>query len=155
MTMDPADLERVVGDALKRLPSPAAPPTLLARVMAAVDARAAAPWYARPWTTWPRVWQTASAAVLLVVVAGLARAWSLTEIVRHALVGQLMPSPPDWMVRAMDAGATMVEAARIGWRVIAEPMLIPVTVFLCVMTAACALFAAALNRVALGGASES
>jgi hypothetical protein len=152
--MDPADLERVVGDALKALPSPSAPPTLLSRVMAAVDARAL-PWYARPWTGWPRIWQVASASLLLVVVAGLARAWSMTEITRRALLGQLMPSPPEWLVHAMDAGTAVVEAVRIGWRVIAEPMLIPVTVFVCVMTAACVLFAAALNRVALGGVSES
>jgi len=153
--MDPADLERLIGDALKALPTPAAPPTLFSRVMAAVEARPAAPWYARPWMAWPRIWQAASASVLLVVVVGLARVWSLTEVVRHTLVRQLMPSPPDWMVQAVDAGTAVVEAARIGWRVIAEPMLIPVTVFLCVMTAACVLFAAALNRVALGGASES
>jgi hypothetical protein len=153
--MEPVDLERLLDDALKALPDPKAPPALLSRVMAAVDARLAAPWYARPWLMWPRVWQLASAATLCVVVAGLARLWTLTEIARTTLAHELLPAPPAWLVRSAEVAAAAVEAARIGWRVVAEPMLIPIALFLCMMTAACVLFAAALNRVALGGASES
>jgi hypothetical protein len=154
--MEPTDLERLVDTALKALPSPNAPPTLLSRVMTAVEARAAAgPWYTRPWTLWPRAWQVASAGALFVLTFGLARFWMLTEGVRETAIGRVMPSVPAPIADGFQSAAAVFEAARIGWRVIAEPVLIPLTVFLCVMTAACMVFAAALNRVALGGASES
>jgi hypothetical protein len=153
--MDPVDLERLVDDALKALPSPKAPPAFVSRVMAAVDARLAAPWYSRPWAMWPRVWQAASAVALLVFVSGLARLWMLTAVARDTAIGRLIPAVPEPIARAVESTAAIFEAARIGWRVMAEPVLVPVALFLCVMTAACMVFAVALNRVALGGASES
>jgi len=153
--MEPVDLERAIDDALNALPAPRAPETLLPRVMAAVAARAVAPAYTRPWTMWPRIWQVASAAALAIVVAGLVRGWALTATARDGVWTELVPATPEWLARVVSVLSTSVDALRIGWRVIAEPVLIPVTVFLCVMTAACMVFAVALNRVALGGASES
>ena len=63
-----------VDRALKGLPAPRAPRTLLPRVMAAADLRAArsAP---RPWVDWPLGWQLASAALVLLFVIGIARLW--------------------------------------------------------------------------------
>ena len=56
------DLERRVHDELRRLPAPLAPGTLLPRVLAAVDAWARRPWYARAWFTWPIGLRVASVA---------------------------------------------------------------------------------------------
>ena len=153
--MEHADLERVVDEALHALPAPRAPETLLPRIMAAVAARATVPAYAKPWAMWPRVWQIASAAALAIVVSGLARFWTLTAPVRDGVLADFAPAMPDWLARVVNVLSISADALRIGWRVLAEPVLIPVTVFLCVMTAACMVFAVALNRVALGGASES
>lgn len=47
-------LEAKVTQELRQLPVLKAPATLLARVMAALQARQALPWYRRPWQSWPR-----------------------------------------------------------------------------------------------------
>lgn len=47
-------LEAKVTQELRQLPVLKAPATLLARVMAALQARQALPWYRRPWPSWPR-----------------------------------------------------------------------------------------------------
>jgi hypothetical protein len=47
-------LEAKVSRELLQLPHLKAPATLLPRVMAAIQARQAQPWYRRPWHAWPR-----------------------------------------------------------------------------------------------------
>jgi len=64
-------LEARIDRELKSLPLLAAPPTLAPRVMAMITVRAAAPWYRRPWPTWPRALRAASLAVLLAMFGGL------------------------------------------------------------------------------------
>src|SRR4051812_35357151 len=70
--MHPADLETLIDRELRQLTPPRAPQTLLPRVIAAVQAWTARPWYERAWFTWPLGWQLASIAALLVVVAASA-----------------------------------------------------------------------------------
>jgi hypothetical protein len=65
-------LESLIDRELKSLPPLAAPDTLAPRVMAALAARAALPWYRRAWQTWPRAGQILSLAALAAVFAGLA-----------------------------------------------------------------------------------
>ena len=70
--MDPVDLERLTDRALRTLPTPRAPRSLLPRVLAAVAAEASRPWYARAWLSWPLHWQLVSgAATVSVVVAAM------------------------------------------------------------------------------------
>lgn len=57
---------------LKRLPDLPAPDALAARVMEAVKARRALPWYQRPYYTWPRWGQWAALLGLLALLGGLA-----------------------------------------------------------------------------------
>ena len=72
---DSDDVDR----ALKGLPAPRAPRTLLPRVMAAVETRAAASSAPRPWVDWPLVWQMASAALVIVFASGSRRLWPSAE----------------------------------------------------------------------------
>jgi hypothetical protein len=62
-------LESLVDRELKSLPPLAAPDSLLPRVLAALAARAALPWYRRAWQTWPRGGQIVSLAALAAACA--------------------------------------------------------------------------------------
>lgn len=57
--------------ALKQLPDRAAPATLMPRVLAAIQSRARLPWYRLEWSTWPRVAQASSLAVLSLLLGAL------------------------------------------------------------------------------------
>jgi hypothetical protein len=152
--MDPTELERVTDRALRALPAPRAPRTLLPRVLAAV-AELSRPWYTRAWLNWPLHWQLVSAMVAAVIVvaatavgpdvaAGMLEVATRTSLpVSFQLAGA---------VRGIEA---MWEASRIVWDVV-EPAARVVALLLLVMSAACVAFGTALDRViALGGAAES
>jgi len=66
--LNPEQLEKMVHAALRTLPDRHAPASLEARVLAAVEARAAIPWWHKSWSYWPQ-WVR---AVFLVFCAGLA-----------------------------------------------------------------------------------
>jgi hypothetical protein len=120
------DLERRVHDELRRLPAPLAPATLLPRVLAAVEAWANRPWYARAWFTWPLGWQIASAAALALAVYGI---WNL-------------PPLPSSLVATTNAGGVI-------WRTLVAPLLGYVVGLVVLMCLACAAFGAALNYLFL------
>ena len=120
------ELERRVHEELRRLPGPLAPRTLLPRVLAAVDAWANRPWYARAWFTWPLGWQIASVAALAFAVYGT---WNL-------------PPLPASVVATTNAGGVI-------WRTLIEPLLGYVVFLVVLMCLACAVFGAALNYLFL------
>jgi hypothetical protein len=159
MTMHPADhtdLAKQVDGALRALPTPKAPRTLVPRVMAAVEL-SLAPWYRRAWVTWPAVWQVASAAALaLLVVAfwSLARLGSEAGAVADIIGSRATVAMPGSLVTFVTWAGSLIDASRILWRVIVEPILGYVVMFIVVMSVACVAFGTALNRVALGGASD-
>ena len=130
MTFD--DLERRVHDELGRLPLPAAPRTLLPRVLAAVDAWARRPWYTRAWFTWPAGWQAASIIAVLLVAIGV---W-------------MLPSAPPSVVVTTNAG-------RVLWRTMVEPFLAYAFGIVVIMCVACAAFGAALSYVFIERAEQS
>ena len=66
--LNPEQLEKMVHAALRSLPDRRAPASLEARVLAAVEARTAIPWWHKSWSYWPQ-WVR---AVFLVFCAGLA-----------------------------------------------------------------------------------
>jgi hypothetical protein len=152
---DDRDLEAIVDRSLKALPTPRAPGTLVPRVMAAVAAaersRARA---LRPWFTWPLAWQAAALAGVAVAVAA---AYLLAS---HAATGSGIAVPAfvtplvSWaspIVETMDAAA---RAGSIVWDTYLRPVVGYVLAWVVLMSAACATFAIALGRVALGGASQ-
>jgi hypothetical protein len=52
--MNPEQLEKMVHSALRALPDRRAPATLEARVRAAIERRAAIPWWHQSWSHWPQ-----------------------------------------------------------------------------------------------------
>lgn len=150
--MDPAELERRVDASLRRLPPPAAPSTLLPRVMAAVDARARQPWYTRAWSTWPGAWRIASAIVL--VIAAAAAGMALSPVVSDGVTfawrvaGDLFASTRIGS-RAEGLRATFGAVTTI-WTHLVQPVSGWLLLAFGVMWAACAALGAALTRVAGG-----
>jgi hypothetical protein len=75
---DPEKLERLIHRTLRSLPDRRAPHTLEARVLAAVTARMALPWWRQAFTAWPLaaravflvVSTTAAAGLVLLVMSG-------------------------------------------------------------------------------------
>lgn len=64
-------LEAETDRELKALPDIAAPATLVARVMAAIEKRAALPWFRRAWDTWPGPLQGVFLVALLALFGGM------------------------------------------------------------------------------------
>ena len=144
------DLERLVHRELRRLPLPAAPHTLLPRVLDAVQAWTRRPWFARPWLTWPAVWQTVSLAALLAIVAG---GVALTPSAQQWLLDAIAPRASGLTAAAATAvqrAETSVTAARVLWRALGEPLVPYAFAVVALMCLACAAFGTALNRVAFG-----
>jgi len=152
--MDPVDLENLVDRALKQLPAERAPQTLLPRVMAAVQRPVGGSPSVRTWFDWPRMWQVASVAALILLVTGitwlLPRAQSTVSASTSGVVETLTTRVGD-VVQGVSAVASV---ARILWDAFLQPLVGYLFVFVAVMSAACAAFGAALGRVAMGGASQ-
>ena len=152
--MNPIDLERVVDKALKALPPPRAPYTLLPAVMLAVRAAALRPWYARPWFSWPRTWQAVSAAALLALLAGGSFAAPVLQpyfMPLAAGVGALL-QPAGEVVADVETFISVVEILR---RTVAQSVIgLGLALFLMMLVTSVAL-GAAIGRVALGGAYRS
>jgi len=64
-------LEAEIDRELKSLPDVAAPSTLVARVMAAIELRAALPWFRRAWHTWPGSLQGLFLVTMLALFGGI------------------------------------------------------------------------------------
>ena len=73
--MNPDELEKLIHRTLRSLPGRNAPDTLEARVLAALESRAAIPWWHKSWAYWPQ-WVRAlfvlfcGAVAALVIVGG-------------------------------------------------------------------------------------
>ena len=152
--MTPDELQQLVDRELKQLPSPQAPNTLLPRVLAATVGRRPAPWYARPWLAWPRRWQIASASLLVAIGAGL----SIVCASAQPTPGLLTPRAPAGAAGRIEAlaqigeqGATLV---RVVWQVLLQPAAFWLLVFAISLSLACAALWSALERGAMGGASQ-
>jgi hypothetical protein len=149
--MDPHILEEIVDRALRELPAPRAPHTLLPRVMRAVRAGVVtAPLVG--WRTWPLSWQIAAVAGLLLVGFG---AINLARVSADLVGFYVASSAADGTSgRLLQELSTVASALRVLWRVVIEPLVVFGGIVLVIMCAACAAFGTAIGRVALGGASR-
>ena len=149
--MDPRALEEIVDRALRDLPAPRAPRTLLPRIMQAVRA-GAVPAPLVGWRTWPLSWQIATLAGLLLVGFG---AVNLAQLGMD-VVSLYVASPPDSAGgRVLQELGTLASALRVMWRVVIQPFVVFGGIVLAIMAATCAAFGTAIGRVALGGAARS
>ena len=149
--MQPVDLETIVARELRQLPSPRAPHTLLPRVLAAVQEWSRRPWYARAWFTWPAAAQIASvAALFLIIVGGAVLVATAQMAAGDALARVLNVVTPI----AQRTEATM-NAARVVWRALVEPLVVYVFGLVVLMCLACAAFGTALNHVVFRRAVHS
>jgi hypothetical protein len=64
-------LEAEIDRELKALPEISAPTTLISRVMASIELRAALPWFRRAWDTWPGPLQGLFLVTMLALFGGL------------------------------------------------------------------------------------
>lgn len=73
-----AELERLTQAKLGQLPDLEAPPTLIPRILAAIEARAQIPWWQRTWLEWPRPYQLVSAVFM--IFSALVLAWAMDSM---------------------------------------------------------------------------
>jgi hypothetical protein len=146
--MRAADLERLVAEELKALPSPRAPRTLLPRVMAAVGAWASRPWYTRTWFTWPVAWQVASVSLLALLVAGGLTLMPSADAAAGEVVSHLLPTAPGDLSIAASRADAALNAGRVVWRALLEPLAVYAFSLVALMAVACAAVGTALNRIA-------
>jgi hypothetical protein len=149
--MTPEDLERLAHHELRRLPSPRAPHTLLPRIMAAVEASRARPWYARAWFTWPVGWQVASIATLVLLISGAVLLGPRVQAAASSMIAALQV-----FAGASDAAPveTTANSARILWRTLLAPLATYALVVVVLMFLACAVFGTALNHVVIERAEQ-
>jgi hypothetical protein len=153
--MDPtgidAELERLVGRALRRLPSPRAPQTLLPRVMAAVQSPAPTTVRARSWFAWPLVWQATSVAALVTLIVGISMLLPDAQAAAGALASRVAGGTLTRVAHFAQEAEAMAVTMGILWRTLLQPIVWYLLALLVVMSTTCAAFGAALSRVALGG----
>lgn len=153
--MLPGDLEDVVDRALKQLPDPRAPRTLVPGVMAAIETERARTSSARPWLAWPLAWKVASVAALIVLGVGIARLWPEAQTAVQQSTPTVVADVVSFVADIANKASAAANVTRIVWHALVQPLVGYLLVLVLVMCAACATFGAALGRVALGGVSQT
>jgi hypothetical protein len=152
--MDPRETEDVVHRALRALPAPRAPHTLLPRIMAAVADKQGRP-APRTWFAWPVLWQAASIGALLLLSTGIAWIWptAWSVVSSYSAIAWSFAAPR--VLNLVANASAVMTFGSIVWDVFLQPVVSYVMVWIVLMSVACTAFGAALGRVALGGASQS
>jgi hypothetical protein len=143
------ELESLADRKLKQLPLLGAPQTLLPRVLTAVQQWSTRPWYERAWFTWPAVWQMASVAGLILIVAGGNWLWQGMQPLAEGAVSALRPATADvaGVGQSVDLAIT---AARVVWHALLEPFIPYAFMLVALMSFVCAAVGTALNHVLSG-----
>jgi hypothetical protein len=151
--MTSSESDRSLHQALRQLPPPRAPITLVPRVMAAIAAQQAA---ARSWFAWPLAWRIASVAALVLFAAGAVAAWPAIEAAGGWVASWTgAPAARARVQSALSVLDAAVSIASMTWTTLLRPVAGYLLIWVGVMAAACAAFATAVGRIALGGASHS
>jgi hypothetical protein len=152
--MDPVDLERLIDRALKTLPAPHPPETLVAKVMASVGAQPARRWYVMPWYTWPGAWRAAFVAGALALLAGGVLAMpSLHEVLAWMGTAASAHVPADVhsgagrVMDTLEEAQTTAVALGTAWRIVCAPLVLYAMVILVLLCATCAAFASAIAHL--------
>jgi hypothetical protein len=149
--MNHIDLQQLLDRELKQLPRLKAPDTLLPRVLALTvheqpaDSRGA-------WLAWPRAWQLVSAAAAVAFIAG---AWMLMQIVQPGdLLWSTAGETPSRVAGFGQSAGNAATLVRVFWEVLLQPVAIYVSALAISFALACAVLWTAVERLALGGASQ-
>lgn len=151
---DPRELEREIGRALSALPTPRAPLTLLPRVMAAAERLAAGEAQEAVASHWSPLARAIVAAAAAAVVAAVFWMGAFAEPLAMLLPSTVQDAGQQ-AGQAVSTAGELLRVASLVWQAVVAPIvkgLFAITLILC---AACALCAAALSRLALGGAHQS
>jgi hypothetical protein len=155
--MHPLDPERfadVVGARLRQLPIPAAPHTLLPRVLAAAQKLARRPWYARAWFTWPRACQALSIATLGALGASAVLLLPGVEGAAARIATAYAAGMGGDVIGIAGRLEVTINATAILWRTVVRPIAPYAFAFAALMCLACAVFGAALNHVVFGRTAQ-
>jgi hypothetical protein len=151
-----SDLDRALDRQLQELPGQKAPATLLPRVMAAVAhgsvaARtpavpAPAPWYLRPWLTWPRALRVASAAAVIVTVAAFVTGAPILQWLSPSLAADFarLLDPFQSVGRLVGQAATLT---RVFWHVWLEPIALYLLALVVLLSLAVTAALSVVNRL--------
>jgi hypothetical protein len=153
--MHPADLETFVDGKLKELPTPQAPRSLLPRVLASVQAWTLRPWYTRAWLAWPLGWQVVSIAALALLLVASAIVMPSAQAAAGGVGSALASGPIGEMTAIARRADLAINAVRVLWHALVEPLVAYAFALVVVMCLACAAFVTALNRVAFGRVFQS
>ena len=147
--MRPADdeLTRIVDDALRALPAPRAPRTLLPRVIAATAELRPRPWYTRTWLTWPAGWQVASVAAFVMLAGGAAFLWPAAATVLGSVASQAGPAA-DRLVTILQQVEVVPVLVRVFWRALLQPVALIVFTMSLIGVLTSAVCWTAINRLA-------
>lgn len=149
--MNQIDLQQLLDRELKQLPLPRAPEALLSKVLAATVHQAPSSSYGA-WLAWPRAWQLASAAALVALATG---AWMLMQFVHPGdLLWRAAGAAPARVAGAVQNATDAATVVRVFWEVLLKPIATYVSVLAISFALACAVLWTAVERLALGGASE-
>jgi hypothetical protein len=159
VTFDPHDPRDPLHRALKALPAPSAPRTLLPRVMAEVALRQQRRQAGIvPWFSWPAEWRWMSAAAVALLVAAASLVGPGLEVLAGAAFTTASGAIEDRIVAAAPGSAAAAHLASVAWEMVVQPAISFVLMWMVVMCAACAAigaaFSAALGRAAIGEASQ-
>jgi len=135
---------------------PAAPQTLLPRLLEAIRRESVVPWYRRPWPVWPSRWQVASLVLMggLLVGGVLALGPVLDTAVGQAAM-RAMSQMASFVTNPIRCAEVVTRAGGILWRAVFGPAFAYLFPLFLVTTASCALIGTALTRLALGRMIES
>src|SRR3954470_4025443 len=122
MLSDDKRLEIKIDRELKALPELQAPPSLLARVMAAIHAMANLPWYRRSWATWPEKFRWSSFVALLALFGGLCYGgWGVSNAAAPVISQKVSVVTTLW-----NALNDLLTAMVIGFRHLGTPTIIAI-----------------------------
>ncbi len=114
MKPSPEELEKMIHETLRSLPERRAPRSLESRVMAAIAAREALPWWRQSYRAWP----LAARVVFVVVSVGLAAGLMLATVgamtdLRGSDVSRFFATPLLWIEIARNAMASMASVGAV------------------------------------------
>ena len=134
---------------LKALPTLRAPETLVSRVMATLEQRAALPWYRRSWQTWPVALQAAFMVVLLAGFGGVCVAsWQCVHTPAFASVSREVVGLFSFLGTAWKTVNVLLSAVALAFKSLGSAVVIGSIVALLFGYAMCVAFGTVYVRLA-------